>query len=79
MAVGEMADDGGSNRLEKGEQTSECAAQQDDVISRVDGARKGGLVGIQVAEYVGEQGLGWRGRCIGGGFGISVELEELGE
>jgi hypothetical protein len=66
---------GGDSR----EQAPESSAEQDDVISRVDGARERGLVGIEIAKHVREEGVGRRGASIGRGLGVAVELEQLGE
>jgi hypothetical protein len=38
------------------EETSQCPAEQDNVISRIDGSRKGGFVGIQVGKNMCEDG-----------------------
>lgn len=79
MLVGEVADDGGGDGLEEGEEGAEGAAEEDNVVAGVDGAGKGGLVGVQVAEDVGEEGLGAVLGGVGGGFDVAVELEEVGE
>lgn len=57
------------------EQAPQCSAQQHNIISRVDGARKRGLVGVEVLEDMREDGggLGFRGKAFGR-FEVSVEL-----
>ena len=32
------------------EETSQCSAEQDNVVSRIDGSGKGGFIGIQVGK-----------------------------
>ena len=61
------------------EQASQGSAQQNDVISRVNRARKGRFVGIEIAKHAREQCLGRRGSGIDWGLGVAVELEQLGE
>ena len=67
---------GGGNPREK---AAQGATEQDDVISGVDGARKSGLVGVEVAEDAGQQRLGGRRGGVEGRLDTAVELEELRE
>lgn len=61
------------------EEAAQGATEQDDVISGVDGARKRGLVGVEVAENAREQRLGGRGGGVERSLDTAVELEELRE
>lgn len=58
ISVGEGADDGGCDGLEEGEERAQGAAEEDNVIAGVDGAGKGGFVGVEVAEDPGQEGRG---------------------
>lgn len=75
---------GGGGCLWKGfegrarEERAHGAAQQHNVVARVDAAGKGGLVAVEAAEDLAQQ----RGRAMAGqgrGLAVAVELEELGE
>jgi hypothetical protein len=65
--------------LQEGKQTAQGAAEEDDVIARVDGAGEGGFVGVEIGEDAREEGFGLGRGALGGSFGVAVELEELGE
>jgi hypothetical protein len=45
-----VADDGGGEGLEEGEEGAEGSAEEDDVIAWVDGAGEGVFVGVEVVE-----------------------------
>lgn len=79
ILVGEVSNNGRCDGLEKREQGAEGSAEQNDVIAGVDRSGKGGLVGIQITQDVGEESLGMVVRGVGGGFDVAVEFEELGE
>lgn len=80
MAVGEVANERGGNGLQETEEGAEGAAEEDDVVARVDGAGEGGLVAVEAGEDALEKGRGLGGVCgRGAGFAVTVELEELRE
>jgi hypothetical protein len=60
-------------------ENSEPRAPPSSTIAGVDGARKGGLVGIELAEDPRQECVLGRGGRIGRGFGVAIEFEELGE
>lgn len=73
MLVREGADQGRGDGLAEGEERSESAAEQDNVVARVDGLGKRVLVGIEAGEDLGEDRVGVA-RLV-----VAVKLDELGE
>ena len=61
------------------EEASQGATQEDNIVSRVNRARKSGLVRIEIPKNMAQNG---RVRSFGrvrGGFQVTVEFEKLGE
>lgn len=79
MLIRKMSDDWGGNGLEEGEKRAQSTTEEDNIIARIDGSGEGRLVGIEVAQDMGEDSLGVLLGGIRGGFGVAVELEEPGE
>lgn len=75
-----MTDERGGDGLKQAEEGAEGAAEEDDVVTRVNGAGEGGLVAVEAGEDALEEGRGLGCVCGGGaGFAVAVELEELRE
>lgn len=50
MSIGETADERGCDGLEEGEEGAQCAAEEDDIIARVDWFGEGVLVRVEIVK-----------------------------
>jgi hypothetical protein len=73
--VRQSSDDWGSNGLQRREQRAQCAAKDNNVISRIDGSREAVLVCVERAQNFGQQSIRGRARC----FKLLIEFEEFWE